>query len=303
MSINAINTRILSTEFEYFEPSSVEEAVNLLGRYKEQSAVLSGGTDLLVRIKQKRIEPRYLVNIKRIDALRRIEKTPELLRIGAATSLLEIEQHDFVRSDLQALHEAVSSIGSMQIRNMATLGGNISRASPAGDSPPPLLVLGARVNLRETTGTRSIPIEEFFKGPGRTIMKPSELFVSLEIPNPPKASGTAFLKVARTGMDLAKVNAASMIMVEDNVVQSCRVALGGVAPTPIRVKKAEELLIGEKPTDARFADAAKTASDEVRPIASSHRHKRSTAQYRINVSGALVKRTLQLARDRSLGRK
>jgi carbon-monoxide dehydrogenase medium subunit len=104
-------------------------------------------------------------------------------------------------------------------------------------------------------------------------------------------------------MDLAKVNAASMIMVEDNVVQSCRVALGGVAPTPIRVKKAEELLIGEKPTDARFADAAKTASDEVRPIASSHRHKRSTAQYRINVSGALVKRTLQLARDRSLGRK
>ncbi len=141
MSINTINTRILSTEFEYFEPSSVEEAVNLLGRYKEQSAVLSGGTDLLVRIKQKHIEPRYLVNIKRIDALRRIEKTPELLRIGAAVSLLEIEQYDFVRTNLEALHEAVSSIGSMQIRNMATLGGNISRASPAGDSPPPCLSL------------------------------------------------------------------------------------------------------------------------------------------------------------------
>jgi CO/xanthine dehydrogenase FAD-binding subunit len=197
----------------------------------------------------------------------------------------------------------VSSIGSMQIRNMATLGGNISRASPAGDSPPPLLVLGARVNLRETSGTKSIPLEEFFRSPGRTIMKPSELFINLEIPNPPKESGTAFLKVARTGMDLAKVNAASMIMVEDNVVQSCRVALGGVAPTPIRVKKVEELLIGEKPTDARFADAAKTASDEVRPIASSHSHKRSTAQYRINVSGVLVKRTLQLARGRSLERK
>jgi len=303
MSLNLINTRILSSTFEYFEPSSVEEAIDILGRYKEHAAVLAGGTDLLVRMKQKRIEPKYLVNIKRIAKLKTIEQNSDLLRIGATATMLEIQRNKFVKENFLGLHEAIASIGSVQIRNMGTLGGNLCRASPAGDSPPPLLVLGAKVKLLDSMGSRILPVEEFIKGPGKTVIKPGEILAEIQVPTQPHGTGMSFLKIKRAGMDLAKINAAALLTLEDNVVQSCRIALGSVAPTAIRVRKAEESLNGVKATDEMLGEAAQTASEEVRPYAESHRHRRSTAQYRIDVSRVLVRRALELARDRSSGRR
>ncbi len=303
MSLNLINTRILSDPFEFFEPSSVEEAINILDKHKEHAAILAGGTDLLVRMKQKRINPKCLVNIKRIAELKAIEQDENIVRIGATATMLEIQRNNLVEKKLPILHEAIASVGSVQIRNMGTLGGNLCRASPSGDSLPPLLVLDAKVNLRDSKGTRVVPLDEFFKGPGRTVIKPNEILTEIHVPIPPSGTGMSFLKIKRAGMDLAKVNAAALLTIKDNVVQSCGIALGAVAPTPIRIRKAEASLIGKKATDEKLAEAAQTASEEVRPYAESHRHKRSTAQYRIEVSAVLVGRALKLARERSAGRK
>jgi carbon-monoxide dehydrogenase medium subunit len=262
---------------------------------------LAGGTDLLVRMKQKRIKPNCLVNIKRISKLRIIEQNRGFLRVGGAATLLEIERSQFVKENYLGLHEAIASIGSVQIRNMATLGGNLCRASPAADSPPPLLVLGAKVNLFDATETRTLPLEEFFKGPGQTAKKLIEILAEIDIPLPPRGTGVSFMKIKRAGMDLAKLNAAALLTLKNDVVESCGIALGSAAPIPLRVKKAEASLVGKKATDERFVEAAEIASEEVKPYAESHRHRRSTAQYRIDVSRALVKRTLQLARERSTG--
>jgi carbon-monoxide dehydrogenase medium subunit len=302
MTINSINTRILSSSYEYFEPTSIEAATNVLSKYKEQAAVLAGGTDLLVRMKQKRIEPECLVNIKRIAQLKRVEQSDGFLRIGATATMLEIQKNRLVQEKFQGLHEAISSIGSVQIRNMGTLGGNLCRASPAGDSPPPLLALGASVNLFETTGSRMFSLDGFFRGPGKTIIKPNEILTEIRVPVPASGTGMSFLKIKRAGMDLAKINTATTIRIEDNIVESCRIALGSVAPTPIRAKKAEASLIGKRPTDETLLDVAQVASEEVRPYVEAHRHKRSTAQYRIDVSKVLVRRALELARARSGGK-
>jgi len=303
MSINVVNTRILSEPFEYFEPSSVEEAASILAEYKEHGSVLAGGTDLLVRMKQKRIEPKCLVNAKRIANLKTIEQNNGVLSIGATATMLEIETNESVKENFPGLHEAIASIGSVQIRNMGTLGGNLCRASPAGDSPPPLLVLDAKVKLVDSVGSRVLPVEEFIKGPGKTAIKPGEILVEVQVPIPPRGTGMSFLKIKRAGMDLAKVNACALLALENNVVRSCCIALGSVAPTAIRVKKAEASLIGKKATDEKLLEVAQIASEEVRPYAESHRHRRSTAQYRIDVSGVLVRRTLELARERSVKRR
>jgi CO/xanthine dehydrogenase FAD-binding subunit len=303
MSLNLINTRILSDAFEYFEPSSLEEATNILDKHKEHGAVLAGGTDLLVRMKQKRINPKCLVNIKRIAELKTIEQHEDSIRIGATATMLEIQRSSLVEEKLPILREVIASVGSVQIRNMGTLGGNLCRASPSGDSLPPLLVLGANVNLRNLNGARKVPLDEFFKGPGKTAIRLGEILTEIHVPIPPSGTGMSFMKIKRAGMDLAKVNTATLLTIRNNVVESCGIALGSVAPTPIRVKKAEASLIGKKPTDEKFAEAAQIASEEVRPYAKSHRHKRSTAQYRIEVSEVLVGRALKLARDRSAGGK
>jgi CO/xanthine dehydrogenase FAD-binding subunit len=299
MSINVINTRILPEPFEYFEPSSLEEAASILAEYKEHGAVLAGGTDLLVRMKQKRIEPKCLVNAKRITSLKTIEHRNGVLHIGATATMLEIERNQSVRENFPGLHEAIASIGSEQIRAMGTIGGNLCRASPAGDCPPPLLVLDAKIKLVDAVGSRVLPVEEFIKGPGRTAIRPGEILVEVQVPTPPHGTGMAFMKIKRSGMDLAKINACSLLALENNVVRACCIALGSVAPTAIRVRKAEASLIGKKATDEKLLEAAQIASEEVRPHAESHRHRRSTAQYRIDVSRVLVRRTLELARDRS----
>lgn len=255
MSINLINTRILSNRFEYYEPSSLGEATDILERHKEHTAILAGGTDLLVRMKQKRIDPKCLLNIKRITNLRKIEYHKPLISIGATATMLEIQRNESIKDNLQGLHEAISSIGSVQIRNMGTLGGNLCRASPAGDCPPPLLVLNTKINLVDSAGSRVLSIEEFIKGPGKTAIKPNEVLAEIQVPTPPRGTGMSFLKIKRAGMDLAKVNVSALLILEGNVVQSCGIALGSVAPTAIRVKKAEASLIGNKARDEEFDEA------------------------------------------------
>jgi carbon-monoxide dehydrogenase medium subunit len=299
MSLNLVDTRVLATPFEYFEPSSTKEAVDILGSYGERAAVLAGGTDLLVKMKQKLTEPKYVVNIKKIAELKVIEEKEDFLRVGSAANLLEIEASEIVKEKFPALREAIMSIGALQIRSMATLGGNLCNASPAADSAPALLVLGARVKLLGSGGVRVLSLEEFFKGPGKTAIKPGELLVEIQVPYPPPGTGTSFLRLTRAAVDIAKVNVAALLTIQNDIVYPCGIALGAVAPVPMRAKKAEALLLGKKVTEKAIVEAAQTASEEIKPITDI----RSTARYRIDASRVLVRRALRLAWDRSFGRR
>lgn len=298
MSLNLIDTRVLATPFEYFEPSSVQEAVDILAKYGERAAVLAGGTDLFIKMKQSLIEPRYVVNVKNIGELNTVKDEKDFLRIGAAAKLIEIENTQIVKGRFPALREAIMSIGALQIRCMATLAGNLCNASPAADSAPALLVLGTKIKLLGPNGARILPLDEFWKGPGKTAIKPGELLVEIQIPYPPPGTGTSFLRLTRAAVDIAKVNAATLLTIQENVVYSCGIALGSVAPTTIRAKKAEALLLGKSATDKAIEQAAQVASEEIKPITDI----RSTAIYRTEATRVLVKRALRIARERSGGR-
>ena len=294
VDINKVNTHIIPFEFEYFEPRTVKEAVELLTKYGGEAKILAGGTDLIVRMKQRFIEPKYIINIKKIKELNFIEDRGDYLAIGAATKLREIEKSGIVKRKFEALYEAVRSMASVQIRNMATIGGNLCNASPAADTAPPLLVFEAKLKIVGPNGERVVPINEFFLGPGKTVLKPNEILTEIQIPYQPEDTGSAFIKIARVAMDLAKVNVAVALRTEGSIVKWVRIALGAVAPTPIRAYKTEEFLVGKELNEETLKEAAEIVKTEVKPITDI----RSTAEYRREVSGVIVKDALLRAYER-----
>ncbi len=293
---NKANTHILP-EFKYLAPRTVEEAIELLSKYGEEAKVLAGGTDLLVRMKQGVLRPKYLISINRIKELSYIEDRGDHVAIGAATKLRALERSDLIKELFPALHEAVESMAGVQIRNMGTIGGNLCNASPAADTAPPLLVFEAEVVIAGPNGRRVVPITQFFTGPGKTVMARNELLIEVRVPKPVKPTGSAFIKIARVAMDLAKVNIAVALRMNGNVVEDVKVALGSVAPTPMRAYRTEEFLKGKELTEDVMWEAAKIVRTEVKPITDI----RSTAEYRREVSGVILVDALKKAIDR-LGR-
>ncbi len=289
-----VNTRILAQDFEYLEPSTVKEVASLLEKHGDKAKVLAGGTDLIVKMKKGEVNSGYLINIGKIKGLDFIKEGGGL-SIGAATKLRSVEKSDLIREKYLVLFEAVKALGKVQARNMGTIGGNICNASPAADSAPALLVLGAQVRAMSSNGTRTIPLEEFFKGPGKTTLSPNELLTEIQIPSPPKSSGGAFLKIARVSADLAKINAAAAIERKGDICKSCRIALGAVAPTPLRIKRAEETLNGKKFDENIVEESARIVSEDIKPITDV----RSTAEYRREVSKWLTENVLKTAWERS----
>lgn len=255
-----------------------------MDRYGEEARVLAGGTDLLVNIKQRTKEPRYIISLKRLP-LAYIEEGEGGIRIGAVTKLRAIEKSILVRKKLPVLHEAVRAIGSVQIRNMATLGGNICNASPAADSAPALLVLEAKARIVGPNGEREVPIEGFFLGPGKTCLTRGEMLKEVFIPYMPSGSSGAFLKIGRTSMDIAKINIAVLLKTIDGMVEECRIALGAVAPTPIRARRAEKFLKGKELSEDVLREAGEIVSQEIRPITDI----RATAEWRREVSKVLTR--------------
>ncbi len=295
--INTVNTRLVPMPFEYHSPNSLDEALGLLGGLSGRVTVLAGGTDLLVKAKQRSVELSAIVSIKRIPSLARIEEHSDGLYIGAAVRMVQLERSEAVRQSFSLLAEAASAVGSIQIRHMATIGGNLCNASPAADGSVGLLALDSTVHMASSRGTRSVPLSEFFLGPGKTVLAPEELLTCVSVPYLPPHTGTAFARISRTGMDLAKVNVATALTLEGGKVFSVRVALGAVAPTVMRAVAAERVLVGEVPSDELLRKAADEASKEVRPITDV----RSTAEYRRSLVSILVRRTLVKARERVRG--
>ncbi len=289
-----INTHILAKEFEYLEPKTVEEATRFLAEYGEKARVISGGTDLLVKMKMGEVHPQVLINISRIPALRYLIEDKGL-RIGALTCFRDLERSRVVKEKWTALYEAARSVSSVQIKIMGTVGGNLCHGSPAADSAPPLLVFGGSVKLVENLRERVLPLEDFFLGPGESVLSPKELLVEIQIPELAGKTGSAYLKTGRVAADLSKVSVAVALIRDGDVCKDCRIALGAVAKTPLRAKKGEETLKGKKVTDHLIEKAGEEAALETQPITDS----RSTAWYRKEVTKVMARDAIKLAWERA----
>ena len=286
----------------YFEPVSVDEALDILrqggGNYKP----VAGGTDVLINLRRRSVSYRALVNIKYLPGIADWSFEPgKGFHIGAATPFRELELDSMVMAQHPALVEAMQVIGSLQLRSQATIGGNVCNASPAADSAPALMVSGATVDVVQNgEKSRTLPVDDFFAGPGRSILGSEGLMLALDIPEPPDYSGQCFQRFTpRNAMDIAIVSAASQVTLDRNSgrIEGAAVALGAVAPTPIRAPKAEALLLGKEPTPEFLTEAGNIAMDECAPIDDI----RGSASYRRTLIGVLVRRTLQGAVERATG--
>jgi CO/xanthine dehydrogenase FAD-binding subunit len=282
-------------DFEYFAPDSLEEALSILKKEGKKVKVLAGGTDLIVQMKDKRTQPAIVVNVKKIPELNRLELgLDNNLHIGAAVPLSKIVAFATVMQKFNILHQACSLIGSVQIRNRATMGGNICNAAPSADSAPPLLCLGAKAIVAHHKNNRVIPLESFFCGPGRTALSDNELLIEIEIPTPPVLSEGCYMRhTPREEMDIAAVSVA-VLLVRTSQGKKCRearIALGAVAPTPVRVPQAESLLSGKVLNDEIIEEAAESAADTASPISDV----RASAKYRRELVKVLTRRTLKEA--------
>jgi carbon-monoxide dehydrogenase medium subunit len=290
-----IDSRILAQDFEFLEPRTIEEAVKWMATYRGKARFMAGGTDLIVRMKMGRAHPEVIINLLKIPALRYLI-VERGLRIGVLTTFRQIERNGFIGQRYTALHEAAKAVTSAQIKTMGTLGGNLCHGSPAADSAPPLIAFGASAKMVEGDKERTIPLEDFFTGPGQTLLSQEELMVEIQVPEPKANSGSAFLKLGRVSADLAKVSAAVVIEREGDDCRDCKIVMGSVAPVPFRTKEAEKILMGKKFKEDLIEKASLRVSEEIKPISDL----RSTAWYRKEVSKILVRDAINLAWKRAV---
>ena len=282
--------------FGYFEPASIEEAVDILRRGNGNYRALAGGTDVLIHLRRRAKRYEALVNIKRLPGIATwTTEAGRGLRIGAATPFRELEISPTVIERFPALVEAIKVVGSLQLRNTATIGGNLCNASPSADSAPALMVAGATATFIDNgSGERTIPLERFFVGPGTSILGPEGLLLRVDVPEPEGLTGSCFERFTpRSAMDIAIASSAARVTMDRSSgrVQDAAIALGAVAPTPVRAPKAEEALIGNEPTPELLAEASTLAMDECRPIDDI----RGSAAYRRAMVRVLVRHTLERA--------
>lgn len=281
------------------EPTTVEQVVNLRSTLGDGAVLVSGATDVGVLLRRHHIHPTHLVSLRRVDALRRVAVDDNDLVIGAAVTHRSVERSPLTGGALVALRESCETVGSIQTRNIGTIGGNVCHASPAADTPPVLLALGATVELAGVRGTRSVPLDQFFVDYRRTALAPDELLTAVRIPLPPPGSGSAFLKLGRRGaMEISIVCVgAFLVLGPDGVCRRAGIGLGSVASTPIRVPQAKAALEGQHVTSPRLDDAAAAAARECTPIDDI----RGSAAYRQDVTATLVRRALDRALVRARG--
>jgi|WetSurMetagenome_2_1015567.scaffolds.fasta_scaffold274560_2 aerobic carbon-monoxide dehydrogenase medium subunit len=283
--------------FEYLRATSLEQACALLSSHGKHAKILAGGTDLLVKMKHRRLIPPYLVDIKRIPGLDYMRyEQGDGLRIGPLTSIEQVKRSLVVRKRYPVLHQAAGYMATIAIRNQATLVGNICNGSPSAETAPALIVLDAQARVLGPGGERVVPVEDFFTGPGTTALAPDELVAELWIAEPPTGAGGAYHKHSLRRMDVAMVGVASLVVPEGEACGDIRIVLSAVAPTPMRAKKAEDVLRGQVPTEALVEAAAREAAAGSRPITDI----RGTAESRKNIvetlTGQVIREALKAAK-------
>jgi len=278
--------------FDFYQPTSLQEASQLLRENGPGGRFLAGGTDLVIAMKGKGLVPKYIVDLKRISGLSGIrEQGDGSVTIGALTTMREIETSTLIATKYPFLSQSAAEVGSIQIRNRATVGGNMANATPSADVAPALIALNATAKITGANGDRTAALEEFFRGPGQTVMTSDEILTEITIPKTgPRLVGEYIKFSPREMMDLAYVGVAVTynLGVSDNKCEGVRIVLGAVAPTPIRAKRAEAALEGQVLTEALAEKAGQLAAEEAKPISDV----RSSADYRRAMVGAMTKRAL-----------
>jgi CO/xanthine dehydrogenase FAD-binding subunit len=285
--------------FEYYAAASIQEATTLLSQPDKVVRPLAGGTDLLVQLKYDLKQVDAVVDIKKIQKLNQLVYNPERgLTVGAAVSCARLCAQSDVKSAYPGLVDAASIIGGSAIQERATLGGNLCNAAPSGDSIPAMIVLGATCTIADSNGTRNVQVENVCTNPGKTILKPGELLVSIHFPPPAPHSGAAYLRFTpRREMDIAIAGAGVWVRLSDDcqTILDARIALSAVAPTPLLVEQAGALLAGSKLDDEAIQKAAEAAARAASPI----NDMRGTIAQRRHLISVLVKRTLGIAINRA----
>ena len=283
-------------EFEYYEPATLDEAVQLLSTAGDSARVLAGGTDLVVDMKTGRMRPSTVVNLKRISGLSGVVDDEGGTRIGALTKVPVLEASLLVQQRHPALAQAASILASPPVRALATIGGNVGRASPASDLGPALMVHDARAIIAGVGGSRDELVEDLYVGPGETSLVPSDIITHFILPQPPPGFGSAHVKLGKrgSGTDIALAGVSASVVISDGgVVVDCRIALASLGPTPFRATGTESLLRFELPTEALLAAAAESASGEAKPIGDM----RASASYRTRLARVLTLRALHGAME------
>ncbi len=283
---------MLHNTFEYLKPNSLSEVLQVLDECKDKNAhVLAGGTDLIPWLRAKVKQTDCLIDLDNAD-LDYVVFADDEAKIGAMVSFATLSRHPEIRKKLPALAEAATQVGAVQTRTLATLGGNLCSAVPSLDGAPPLLALEARFRLQSKGGERLVPAEQFFLGPRRTVLQPGEILKEILVPLREDFKAKFLRMGRRKALTLSIVNVAAGVTVEDGGGIGCaRIALGAVAPTPIRAYKAEQLLQGQRITSRLLAEAAAVAATETSPISDL----RASADYRRKISAVLVRRALENA--------
>lgn len=274
----------------FYRPRDLNEALQILKENGDRTSILAGGTDLLIKMRGRKVTPDTVLDISAIDELRGIEQKEGFLKIGALTTPTEICEHEGLKVWAPLLMDACAALGSFQIRNRATIGGNLGNASPAGDTIPPLYVLEAEIQLTDRRRDRWVPIAEFFRGPGATVRHDDEIITAIRFRPLDPAEKSFFSKLGqRRAVTIAKVSAAGALTLEDGKVVSCQLALGAVAPTVIRLPEAEKLLIGNALTKTLIDRVGESAKEFCCPITDI----RSNENYRRKIAKVLIVRGLR----------
>jgi aerobic carbon-monoxide dehydrogenase medium subunit len=276
--------------FDFYQPTTLAEASRLLKDNGPGGRFLAGGTDLVIAMKEKGLLPKYIVDLKKVPGLTGIrENSDGSIAIGALTSMYTIETSPLITKKFPFLAQSAAEVGSIQIRNRATIGGNMANATPSADTAPSLIALNATAKIASAGGERAISLEQFFRGPGQSVMNADEILTEITIPKTsPQLVGEYIKFSPRDMMDLAYIGVAVAYNLGRKKCDGVRIVLGAVAPTPIRAKNSEALLEGSVLTEELAAKVGDEAARESKPISDV----RSSADYRRAMVGVMTKRAL-----------
>lgn len=288
-------------DFTYLRPESLNEALALLAEHKDDYKIICGGQSLLIVMRQGLVTTDYLVDIKNVSELRYIKFDPkDGLKLGATTTHRDIEKSPVIKENFPALAEMETKLASIQTRNWGTIGGNLAHADPSGDPAPVLMSMNASITLASSKGTRTMALEEFFADYFETVMEKDEMIVEIQVPAQPPRTATAYRKFNLLASDMGIVAAAATVTLNaDDTCKDVRVVLGNAGPTAMRLKQAEEMLIGKKLDDALFAEVGKVATEVSEPVADIH----ASEEHRRHVLGVLTKRMLKKAFEEAKAKK
>ncbi len=285
---------------DYTAPTSLSEAVSIMAAHGDRARPLAGGTDVLVQLRGGRREADVLLDTKKIPELNGIKLDDNGLQLGAAVACYQVYQNEAVAAAYPGLIDAASLIGSIQIQGRASIGGNLCNAAPSGDSIPPVITLGGEAHINGPNGWRTVAAEDFCTGPGRNVLQDGELLVAIQLPAPAANSGTAYLRfIPRNEMDIAVAGVSSTVTLDASgqTIQSARIALASVGPTPILATAAGDSLAGQAVSDEAIAEAGRLASEAATPITDM----RGTIRQRHHLVDVLTRRTLNIAIRRARG--